>query len=169
MINSPTGFARSESLTLTGFKPMASTPMTRHPRSMTHRAPDHSRILDRTQARHQSNYLCSECRKTMIGHFHECIREPDPLWEVILQPQYLRNLLTLDQSLDRDRVMLRPRLRYLILFLSLGLVASYVSVNVLTSYGYLPSGIAIMNYGFPLPWLGDSERNPLHPKPSSAT
>jgi len=88
----------------------------------------------------------------MIGHFHECIREPDPLWEVILQPQYLRNLLTLDQSLDRDRVMLRPRLRYLILFLSLGLVASYVSVNVLTSYGYLPSGIAIMNYGFPLPW-----------------
>ena len=48
--------------------------------------------------------------------------------------------------------MLRPRLRYLILFLSLGLVASYVSVNVLTSYSYLPSGIAITNYGFPLPW-----------------
>jgi len=47
--------------------------------------------------------------------------------------------------------MLRPRLRYLILFLSLGLVASYVSVNVLTSYSYFPSGIA-MNYGFPLPW-----------------
>ena len=48
--------------------------------------------------------------------------------------------------------MLRPRLRYLILFFSLGLVASYVSVNVLTSYSYLPSGIAITNYGFPLPW-----------------
>ncbi len=48
--------------------------------------------------------------------------------------------------------MLRPRLKYLILFLSLGLVASYVSVNVLTSYSYLPSGIAITNYGFPLPW-----------------
>ncbi len=48
--------------------------------------------------------------------------------------------------------MLRPRLSYLILFLSLGLVASYVSVNVLTSYSYLPSGIAITNYGFPLPW-----------------
>ena len=48
--------------------------------------------------------------------------------------------------------MLRPRLRYLILFLSLGLVASYVSVNVLTSYSYLPSGIAITNYGFPLLW-----------------
>ncbi len=48
--------------------------------------------------------------------------------------------------------MIRPRLKYLILFLSLGLVASYVSVNVLTSYSYLPSGIAISNYGFPLPW-----------------
>jgi len=48
--------------------------------------------------------------------------------------------------------MIRPRLRYLLLFLSLGLVASYVSVNVLTSYSYLPSGIAISNYGFPLPW-----------------
>src|SRR2546422_5241640 len=48
--------------------------------------------------------------------------------------------------------MLRPRLSYLILFLSLGLVASCVSVSVLTSYSYLPSGIAIMNYGFPLPW-----------------
>ena len=48
--------------------------------------------------------------------------------------------------------MIRPRLRYLILFLSLGLVASYVSVNVLTSYSYLPSGIATMSYGFPLPW-----------------
>jgi len=48
--------------------------------------------------------------------------------------------------------MIRPRLRYLVLFLSLGLVASYVSVNVLTSYSYLPSGVAITNYGFPLPW-----------------
>src|SRR5437879_8921166 len=48
--------------------------------------------------------------------------------------------------------MLRPRLRYLILFFSLGLVASYVSVNVLTSYSYLPSGTEITNYGFPLPW-----------------
>jgi hypothetical protein len=48
--------------------------------------------------------------------------------------------------------MLRPRLRYLVLFLSLGLVASYVSVNVLTSYSYSPSGVAITNYGFPLPW-----------------
>ena len=48
--------------------------------------------------------------------------------------------------------MIRPRLKYLILFLSLGLVASYVSVNVLTSYSYLPGGIAISNYGFPLPW-----------------
>ena len=48
--------------------------------------------------------------------------------------------------------MIRPRLRYLLLFLSLGLVASYVSVNVLTSYSYSPSGIAISNYGFPLPW-----------------
>jgi hypothetical protein len=48
--------------------------------------------------------------------------------------------------------MIRPRLRYLILFLSLGLVASYVSVNVLTSYSYLPSGVATENYGFPLPW-----------------
>ena len=48
--------------------------------------------------------------------------------------------------------MIRPRLRYLILFLSLGLIASYVSVNVLTSYSYLPSGIATMSYGFPLPW-----------------
>jgi len=48
--------------------------------------------------------------------------------------------------------MIPPRLRYLILFLSLGLLASYVSVMVLTSYSYLPSGIAIMNYGFPLPW-----------------
>ena len=51
-----------------------------------------------------------------------------------------------------ERVMIRPRLRYLILFLSLGLVASYVSVNVLTSNSYLPGGIAISNYGFPLPW-----------------
>ena len=48
--------------------------------------------------------------------------------------------------------MIRPRLRYLILFLSLGLVASYVSVNVLTWYSYSPGGIAISNYGFPLPW-----------------
>jgi hypothetical protein len=48
--------------------------------------------------------------------------------------------------------MIRPRLRYLVLFLALGLVASYVSVNVLTSYSYLPSGVAITNYGFPLPW-----------------
>jgi len=48
--------------------------------------------------------------------------------------------------------MIRPRLRYLILFLSLGLVASYVSVTVLTSYSYLPNGIATMSYGFPLPW-----------------
>ncbi|SRR5437867_1752124 len=48
--------------------------------------------------------------------------------------------------------MIRPRLRYLILFLSLGLVASYVSVNVLTSYSSSPSGVAITNYGFPLPW-----------------
>jgi len=48
--------------------------------------------------------------------------------------------------------MVRPRLRYLILFFSLGLVASYVSVNVLTSYSYLPSGTATTNYGFPLPW-----------------
>src|SRR3989441_10010034 len=51
-----------------------------------------------------------------------------------------------------ERVMIRPRLRYLILFLSLGLVASYVSVNVLTSDSYLDGGIAISNYGFPLPW-----------------
>src|SRR2546426_12367861 len=51
-----------------------------------------------------------------------------------------------------ERVMIRPRLRYLILFLSLGLVASYVSVNVLTSNSYLTGGIAISNYGFPLPW-----------------
>jgi hypothetical protein len=42
--------------------------------------------------------------------------------------------------------MIRPRLRYLVLFLALGLVASYVSVNVLTSYSYLPSGVAITNY-----------------------
>jgi hypothetical protein len=48
--------------------------------------------------------------------------------------------------------MIRPRLRYLILFLSLGLVASYVSVNVLTSYSYSPGGVAIENYGFLLPW-----------------
>ena len=48
--------------------------------------------------------------------------------------------------------MIRPRLKYLILFFSLGLVASYVSVNVLTLYSYLPGGIAISNYGFPLPW-----------------
>jgi hypothetical protein len=48
--------------------------------------------------------------------------------------------------------MIRPRLRYLILFLSLGLVATYVSVMVLTSYSYSPSGVAIENYGFPLPW-----------------
>jgi len=48
--------------------------------------------------------------------------------------------------------MIRPRLKYLILFLSLGLVASYVSVNVLTWYSYLSGGIAISNYGFPLPW-----------------
>src|SRR5467141_325142 len=65
---------------------------------------------------------------------------------------YFRNLLTLHQSMGRERIMIRPRLRYLLLFLSLGLVASYVSVNVLTSYSYLPSGIAISNYGFPLPW-----------------
>jgi hypothetical protein len=48
--------------------------------------------------------------------------------------------------------MIRPRLWYLVLFLSLGLVASYVSVNVLPSYSYSPSGVAITNYGFPLPW-----------------
>src|SRR6266571_674764 len=48
--------------------------------------------------------------------------------------------------------MIRPRPRYLILFLSLGLVATYVSVNVLTSYSYLPGGVATENYGFPLPW-----------------
>src|SRR5437879_3001214 len=63
--------------------------------------------------------------------------------------------------------MLRPRLRYLILFLSLGLVASYVSVNVLTSYSYFPSGIA-MNYGFPLPWETSTEalcgQNPPQPQ-----
>src|SRR3989442_13861861 len=61
--------------------------------------------------------------------------------------------------------MLRPRLSYLILFLCLGLVASYVSVNVLTSYSYFPSGIATMNYGFPLPWETVTEalcsQNPL--------
>jgi hypothetical protein len=64
--------------------------------------------------------------------------------------------------------MIRPRLRYLILFLSLGLVASYVSVNVLTSYSYLPSGVAISNYGFPLPWETVTEalcsQNPLQPQ-----
>ncbi len=54
--------------------------------------------------------------------------------------------------MGQDGVMIRPRLRYLVLFLSLGLLASYVSVNVLTSYSYLPSGVAISNYGFPLPW-----------------
>ena|SRR6267143_592760 len=63
--------------------------------------------------------------------------------------------------------MIRPGLRYLILFLCLGLVASYVSVMVLTSYSYLPSGIAIMNYGFPLPWETVSGTlcsfNPLQP------
>ena len=63
--------------------------------------------------------------------------------------------------------MLRPRLRYLILFLSLGLVASYVSVNVLTSYSYFPSGIA-MNYGFSLPWETSTEafcsQNPPQPQ-----
>jgi len=48
--------------------------------------------------------------------------------------------------------MIRLRLRYLILFLSLGLIASYVSVMVLTSYSYSPGGVAISNYGFPLPW-----------------
>jgi hypothetical protein len=53
--------------------------------------------------------------------------------------------------------MIRPRVRYLILFFSLGLVASYVSVNVLTSYSYFPSGIATMNYGFPLPWEAVTE------------
>src|SRR6266571_7119877 len=64
--------------------------------------------------------------------------------------------------------MLRPRLRYLLLFLSLGLVASYVSVNVLTSYSYFPSGIATMNYGFPLPWETSTEalcsQNPPPPQ-----
>jgi len=64
--------------------------------------------------------------------------------------------------------MLRPRLRYLILFFSLGLVASYVSVNVLTSYSYFPSGIATMNYGFPLPWETVTEalcsQNPPQPQ-----
>jgi hypothetical protein len=54
--------------------------------------------------------------------------------------------------MGQDGVIFRPRLRYLVLFLSLGLVASDVSVNVLTSYSYSPSGVAITNYGFPLPW-----------------
>jgi len=47
--------------------------------------------------------------------------------------------------------MIRPRLRYLVLFLSLGLVASYVSVMVLTERSFTLGG-AVDNYGFPLPW-----------------
>jgi len=48
--------------------------------------------------------------------------------------------------------MIRPRLRYLILFLTLVSILSIFSGQVLTSYFYTPGGVAIMNYGFPLPW-----------------
>ncbi|TMI19554.1 hypothetical protein E6H32_01735 [Candidatus Bathyarchaeota archaeon] len=48
--------------------------------------------------------------------------------------------------------MIRPGLRYLILFLSLGLVASYASGMILTVYSFLPSGTLEWGYGFPLAW-----------------
>ena len=47
--------------------------------------------------------------------------------------------------------MIRPRLRYLILFLSLTSIVSLASSTVLTSYSYYSGGVAIMDYGFPLP------------------
>ena len=47
--------------------------------------------------------------------------------------------------------MIRPRLGSLILFLSLALVASYVSVMVLTERSFTSGGV-VENYGFPLPW-----------------
>jgi len=53
--------------------------------------------------------------------------------------------------------MIRPRLRYLILFLTLASIVSLASGMVLTSYSRFPSGVAIMNYGFPLPWETVSE------------
>jgi hypothetical protein len=53
--------------------------------------------------------------------------------------------------------MIRPRLRYLVLFLTLASIVSLASGMVLTSYSYFPSGVAMMNYGFPLPWETVSE------------
>jgi hypothetical protein len=49
--------------------------------------------------------------------------------------------------------MIRPPILYVILFLSLGLVVTYVSGTVLTEYQNTAGGLAIMNYGFPLPWM----------------
>jgi hypothetical protein len=48
--------------------------------------------------------------------------------------------------------VIRPRLRYLIPFLILASIVSVLSGTVLTSYSYTQGGVAIMNYGFPLPW-----------------
>jgi hypothetical protein len=66
--------------------------------------------------------------------------------------------------------MNRPRLRNLILFLSLASIVSLASGTVPTSYFYNPAGGAAMNYGFPLPWETASGTlcgyNPLQPPQS---
>ncbi|OLD13424.1 hypothetical protein AUF78_09470 [archaeon 13_1_20CM_2_51_12] len=48
--------------------------------------------------------------------------------------------------------MLRPSLRYLILFLTIATIVSVFSGTVLTSLSYKPGGVVVLNYGFPLPW-----------------